>query len=271
MQGFPIDAALAQSRRAMFASGTGLGFAAPVMFMRGSEAPTFGFDSEASKKAVTEQDLDGSRACAKVEWVSDSPASQDTLGRAELARALSRRLQRIRAHEPGTSFLVHVDGPWGSGKSTLLQFIGKDLTTQMARSELRRLAPVAGRPSLVVLAHVAASGARCCAACVQTTKPLARRDGRAAPPGRRSVHARPRCPRARRGRALFPLPSVGAGFQLSVDVIRSISAVLAVIGTLWGGAVLASKFLLWNSPAARAHTSVITRIPWRIWRTTSGG
>ena len=59
--------------------------------------------------------------------------------------------------------------------------------------------------------------------------------------------------------------------ELSVDVIRSISAVLAVIGTLWGGAVLASKFLLWNSPAARAHTSVITRIPWRIWRTTSGG
>ena len=101
------------------------------MFMRGSEAPTFGFDSEASKKAVTEQDLDGEpRLREKVEWVSDSPASQDTLGRAELARALSRRLQRIRAHEPGTSFLVHVDGPWGSGKSTLLQFIGKDLTTR---------------------------------------------------------------------------------------------------------------------------------------------
>ena len=57
--GFPDRRRAGQSRRAMFASGTGLGFAAPVMFMRGSEAPTFGFDSEASKKAVTEQDLDG--------------------------------------------------------------------------------------------------------------------------------------------------------------------------------------------------------------------
>jgi WD40 repeat protein len=61
------------------------------------------------------------------EWISDAPAREDLLNRRALAGHVATRLQRLRDDEPGTSFLVHIDGPWGSGKTTLLEFLRDEL------------------------------------------------------------------------------------------------------------------------------------------------
>ncbi len=61
------------------------------------------------------------------EWISDAPARTDLLNRRALAGHVATRLERLRHDEPGTSFLIHIDGPWGSGKTTLLEFLGDEL------------------------------------------------------------------------------------------------------------------------------------------------
>lgn len=64
------------------------------------------------------------------EWISDAPARTDLLNRRALAGHVATRLERLRHDEPGTSFLIHIDGPWGSGKTTLLEFLGDELGEQ---------------------------------------------------------------------------------------------------------------------------------------------
>ncbi len=61
------------------------------------------------------------------EWISDAPARKDLLNRRALAGHVATRLERLRHDQPGTSFLIHIDGPWGSGKTTLLEFLGDEL------------------------------------------------------------------------------------------------------------------------------------------------
>jgi WD40 repeat protein len=61
------------------------------------------------------------------EWISDAPAQKDLLNRRALAAHLATRLERLRCDEPGTSFLIHIDGPRGSGKTTLLEFLRDEL------------------------------------------------------------------------------------------------------------------------------------------------
>ena len=65
----------------------------------------------------------------RTEWTPDSPATEDLLGRADLARALAERVRRLafEGTDPRESFLVHIDGPWGSGKSSLFYFLEKEL------------------------------------------------------------------------------------------------------------------------------------------------
>ena len=61
-----------------------------------------------------------------VNWVMDTPATRDRLGRKPFASSLARRLQRINEEYP-ESFLVHIDGAWGTGKSTLLDLLRDEL------------------------------------------------------------------------------------------------------------------------------------------------
>jgi hypothetical protein len=61
------------------------------------------------------------------EWLADNPSDIDTLKRHSLARVLATRLQRVQADSPGESFFLHIDGPWGAGKSTLLSLLKKEL------------------------------------------------------------------------------------------------------------------------------------------------
>lgn len=61
--------------------------------------------------------------------VHDEPVGSldDQLNRVELAGVVGNYVREFLGDNVGTSFLVHVDGPWGSGKSTLLRFIRDDL------------------------------------------------------------------------------------------------------------------------------------------------
>jgi hypothetical protein len=63
----------------------------------------------------------------------DSPTVEDRLGRRPFARALARRLRRIRGAQVTAtgkgSFIVHLHGPWGAGKSSLLRLLASELSS----------------------------------------------------------------------------------------------------------------------------------------------
>ncbi len=63
----------------------------------------------------------------------DSPTIEDRLGRRPFARALARRLRRIRGAQVTAtgkgSFIVHLHGPWGAGKSSLLRLLASELSS----------------------------------------------------------------------------------------------------------------------------------------------
>jgi hypothetical protein len=181
----------------------------------------------------------------KVDWLADAPGDADLLQRKPLASALGHRLVRI-SEQDRSAFLVHLDGAWGTGKSTLLRFL---------RAELERAGWLvvdfdAWRQSrigppwwalLVALRDAIASG-------------LSRRR-------RTSLRLAESWTRIRRGGApyLFAvavllaiviglLVLLGKPSWTSVgDTAKSLSAVVAAIGTLWAGGKLASRFLLWES------------------------
>ena len=165
-----------------------------------------------------------------------------------------------------------MDGPWGSGKSTLLQFIGKDLTTQgwlVVNFDAWRQSRV-GPPWWSLLTSLRAALGAALPAYKRPSLWLAEMVERLRRAGAPYMLALVVLVLVAVGLYFLFLPSEPDS-QLSVDVIRSISAVLAVIGTLWGGAFWRASSCFGTPLQARAHTSVITRIPWRIWRTTSGG
>jgi KAP family P-loop domain len=183
----------------------------------------------------------------QIEWLSDSPARRDLLGRKALAHALAVRLQRLHKEEPEASFLVHIDGPWGAGKSTLLNFL---------RDELEREWLVVGfdawRQSnigpawwalLTALRHDLSRSLRWS--------------------GRLRLGLAEGWHRIRRAGAPYLLAVfvllVGATglflllrpHQLSSkalgDIVKTLTAIITATGILWAGALVASRFLLWNS------------------------
>jgi KAP family P-loop domain len=66
---------------------------------------------------------------ARTDWTTDSPATEDLLGRKVLAEILAKKLRCLSDPQADqlSSFMVHVDGPWGAGKSTLFEFLQKKL------------------------------------------------------------------------------------------------------------------------------------------------
>jgi hypothetical protein len=65
-----------------------------------------------------------------VDWAADAPARQDYLNRKCLADVLASRLREVRREDPTTSFLLHLDGAWGTGKSSLLNFLDERLADE---------------------------------------------------------------------------------------------------------------------------------------------
>jgi hypothetical protein len=53
-EGYPVDAALAQSRRAIFAAGNDIEFGTPVLFLRGSETQLFDLENPAPPRTAAE-------------------------------------------------------------------------------------------------------------------------------------------------------------------------------------------------------------------------
>jgi hypothetical protein len=182
-----------------------------------------------------------------VDWATDAPARQDHLNRASLADVLAGRLREVRRDDPSTSFLMHVDGPWGTGKSSLLNFLDDRLKSEftIVRFDAWRQSRISP-PWWALL--------------------TATRRGITAPRNAFSsgwLRLRETMARARRSGAPYVLavilliilvtvfatvvwPTVAAG-QPIANVAKAATAVLAVVATLWAGALVASRFLLWDS------------------------
>ena len=184
----------------------------------------------------------------QVEWVSDSPASRDLLGREALARALATRLRRLCEDEPRTSFLVHVDGRWGTGKSTMLNFLRGELEQGWLVVEFDAWRQSSVGPAWwALLATLRHDYAQALGWPAQFRLRLA--DG----------WVRIRRAGAPYGLALWLLfLVVAAGVFLLLrpgqftlratgDLVLTVTAVVSALGTLWAGALVAGRFLAWDS------------------------
>jgi CHAT domain-containing protein len=73
-QGYPVDAALAQSRRSIFAAGNDIEFGTPVLFLRGADAHLFDLENPAP---VEMEATVGSVAATHEDWSQAQPESFD--------------------------------------------------------------------------------------------------------------------------------------------------------------------------------------------------
>jgi hypothetical protein len=197
----------------------------------------------------------------RVDWHSDSPARQDLLRRQQLANALADRLRLMRTDDPEVSFLIHVDGPWGSGKSTLLGFLRQALAGRAPKGAARRKQP---RAEWTVVLFDAWRQSRVGPPWWALLTSL--RDAIVVgqrPPRRWWLRSREMIARLRRSGApyllgLLLLVAIAVGILLVVwpsslsakdvgEVARTVTAVVAAIATLWAGALVVSRFLLWDS------------------------
>jgi hypothetical protein len=189
--------------------------------------------------------LGATPAADKVEWLTDAPAEEDLLRRRPLARALARRLERIREGEPGRSFLIHVDGAWGTGKSTILSYLGEELTDRWLVVDFN-----AWRHSRV--------GPPWWALLVSLRGAVARERGSL---GRIGLRLQEALTQARRtgtrylialavaaavAAALYVLLKPGDTTSIG-DTARSLAAVLAGLGTLWAAGTVVARMMLWDS------------------------
>jgi hypothetical protein len=183
----------------------------------------------------------------QVEWLSDSPADRDLLRRRPLARALATRMRRLHEDEPRTSFLIHVDGPWGAGKSTILNFLRADLQRDWLVVEFDAWRQSNVGPAwwalLAALRHDLA----------QSLSFWARVRLRVA-----EAWARIRRAGAPFLLALSFLLVIAAGVFLLLrpqqldskaagDLAKTVTAIVSAVGTLGAGALVAGRFLLWDS------------------------
>jgi hypothetical protein len=93
----------------------------------GSRTQMVVFRADPASRRIYVSSTDPNPRRDQVEWVSDAPAREDMLRRQPLAQELATRLRRFHDQDPGTSFLIHIDGPWGTGKSTLLNLLKQEL------------------------------------------------------------------------------------------------------------------------------------------------
>ncbi|MEV6445258.1 P-loop NTPase fold protein [Amycolatopsis sp. NPDC051716] len=182
-----------------------------------------------------------------VDWLSDTPADHDLLDRKALATVVRDRLARIAGERPESSFLVHLDGRWGTGKSTLLKFLRERL-----------------EPDFLVVEFDAWRQAR-------LAHPwwfllTAAREAIAGDLGwwrRKKLRIKEIFDRVRRtgapyvaavavllvlagAIAMWLWPRQGTSDQWG-SAAKVVSAVAGALIPLWAGALVASRFLLWNS------------------------
>lgn len=206
------------------------------------------FDLPGGPDGAPAQAPPGTERDDRVEWVSDARADIDLLQRKPLAHTLATRLRRLRADDPGRSFLIHIDGRWGSGKSTLLDLLKKDLAGEWLVVEFDAWRQMrVGPPWWALLASL---------------RQAVRRDmGRRAAIALRIAEA---WQRMHRGGALYLIAVsavllvalgvallLGTGLDLGAvdNTISSILAVTAGLGALYAATSGVGRFLLWDSAA----------------------
>ena len=183
----------------------------------------------------------------QIRWLTDFPATDDSLKRIPLARALMSRLREIQSDGAGRSFLIHLDGEWGAGKSSLLNFIRDEAADWLVVDVNAWRQSRMGPPWWSLLTSLRTA--------------LRRSLGVRA---RLSLRVTEALVRARRGGGVYPVALVGfvllglllylafrpAAFDVktAADLFKAVAGGLAAIATLWGAAMLASRFLLWDSP-----------------------
>jgi len=184
----------------------------------------------------------------RVEWLSDSTSKSDYLKRRPLALVLAQRLQRQHEKEPNTSFLIHIDGPWGAGKSTLLDYLRSELDDMNwvpVDFNAWREAGV-GPPWWALLAALRSGISQdrrfLSRVRLRTTESFARlwRSGASFVLAFALLLAI--------STAVFLLlrPSDLTAKSIS-ELARMVTAILAALGTLGAGALVAARLLLWDS------------------------
>ncbi|MEV0598642.1 P-loop NTPase fold protein [Streptomyces sp. NPDC050315] len=182
-----------------------------------------------------------------VEWFHDAPATVDLLNRAPVAKVLALRLVETHMTQPDTSFLVHLDGPWGSGKSSLLNLLEEhvDGSFRVARFDAwqqSRLAP-AWWSLLTCLRQEVTRG-----------RPWWRRP---------FIRIRESAARARRTGAPYAMAFVVVAVLAALigyliwpknpsllnwqEQAKAVTALLAALGTLGAGVLVAARLFLWDS------------------------
>ncbi|MGE6737109.1 caspase, EACC1-associated type, partial [Streptomyces sp. NPDC059900] len=182
-----------------------------------------------------------------VEWVHDTPATADLLGRAPVAKVLGLRLTETQMTEPGTSFLVHLDGPWGSGKSSLLNLVEQQvddhfLVVRFDAWQQSRLAPSWWSLLTCLRRDVAQTRARWRRPFLRLRESAARARRTGAPYATAFVVVALLA--AVLGYLLWPHKPGLAGWE---QQLKAGTAILAALATLTTGALLAARLLLWDS------------------------
>ncbi|WP_236791456.1 P-loop NTPase fold protein [Amycolatopsis sp. GM8] len=185
-----------------------------------------------------------------VAWLSDAPETKDALKRDALADVLATRLKQLSERDPTPSFLIHLEGPWGSGKSTLLTLLAPKLDSDFLVVDFDAWRNCRVDPPWWTLLSTFRQ---------QLARSLS-------PTGRMKLRFAEAAVRARRSVGpyffgalvlLAVLVLAGGALVLSGtawrsatflgNLAKSTTAVLAVLGVLWGAILLTTKFLLWDS------------------------
>jgi hypothetical protein len=182
----------------------------------------------------------------QIEWQSDAPTTRDVLRRDALASAIAERLHRRTAEEP-TSFLMLLDGRWGSGKSSVLRMIQRKL----ADDGWVIVNYDAWRQS-----RLGASWWTFLSAVRQAVFATLSRPGRAALRVRELWRQRVMRTPVVLAFSLVFAAALGLFLLLRPErldlsslgtAVQGVAAVLTALGTLWAGAVVSARYLLWQS------------------------
>ncbi|WP_018685792.1 P-loop NTPase fold protein [Actinokineospora enzanensis] len=185
----------------------------------------------------------GQARSGHVEWVGDAPADDDWLRRRPLAKVIAERLKRVDAQEPGSSLMIHIDAPWGTGKSTLLNFLRAESTPDFTVVDFDAWQEAGVGPAWWAV--------------LTSLRTAIRRQRRL--PGRIWLRINESLARLRRVGAPFVLAVTGVmvfigvillvlnGFHGMADAVKTVIGGLAGVSTLFAGALVASRFLLWDS------------------------
>lgn len=204
-------------------------------------------EAKVEEQSRTEQTSRPEVVDTDVEWTTDAPAQVDHLNRAHLAHVLASRLREVHQDDRSISFLMHIDGPWGAGKTSLLNFLDERLKSEFSIIRFdawrqSRIAPPwwtllsATRKGISEGRNIVSRGLLR----VAETFARARRSG--AP----YVLAIVLLIALIGGFAVVVLAHTG-GSEPIASLAKAVSAVIAAVAVLWAGALVASRFLLWDS------------------------